>query len=355
MKLKSSLYGTLLRRDSDKHNLQNDKAVEFVSALFRGLLHREPDPKQLKHYVSELLSGRSPAAIVDEFVDCKEYRLQNAIKMFVPPGHFYSPIVDPAVATRHFDSLEAAGTPDSIPGIELDRSKMIEVWQDLLPFLQSIPFPDDKTPDFRYAFNNPAYSWGDGSILHAMLRLHRPKRLVEVGSGWSSACSLDTVERYLGNECELTFIEPFPQLLRRLIGEVKGKIRIIDKGVQQVPLLTFQALEKGDFLFIDSTHVFSTGSDVCFEIFEILTRLAPGVIVHIHDMFWPFEYPRAWAVDENRSWNEIYAIRAFLTNNKSWRIVFFNDYFGRFEGPLIETGYPQFLRNPGGALWLERV
>jgi hypothetical protein len=65
-------------------------------------------------------------------------------------------------------------------------------------------------------------------------------------------------------------------------------------------------------LFIDSTHVLRTGSDVCFELFEILPRLSPGVLVHIHDMFWPFEYPRSWVVEENRSWNELYAVRAFL-------------------------------------------
>jgi hypothetical protein len=97
-----------------------------------------------------------------------------------------------------------------------------------------------------------------------------------------------------------------------------------------------------------------TGSDVCFELFEVLPRLAPGVFVTIHDMFWPFEYPRYWAVDENRSWNEIYAWRAFLTGNSQWRIVFFNDYFEKFEKSRIESTFPNFLKNSGGAIWLQR-
>jgi hypothetical protein len=71
-------------------------------------------------------------------------------------------------------------------------------------------------------------------------------------------------------------------------------------------------------------------------------------------MFWPFEYPRVWAVDEGRWWNELYAVRAFLTNNRDWQVVFFNDYFAKLERPIIEATFPQFLNNSGGALWLQR-
>jgi Methyltransferase domain len=168
------------------------------------------------------------------------------------------------------------------------------------------------------------------------------------------ACAVDTVEQYLHNDCELTFIDPHPELLLELIGDAATRVRVVRAPVQQVPLETFDALQAGDILFIDSTHVMRTGSDVCFELFEVLPRLSQGVLVHFHDMFWPFEYPRAWAVDENRSWNELYAVRAFLTNNDTWRIVLFNDYLTRLERPMIEVTYPQFLRNSGGALWLMR-
>jgi NAD(P)-dependent dehydrogenase (short-subunit alcohol dehydrogenase family) len=275
------------------------------------------------------------------------------VKLFVPPGHYYSPIVHPVEAERRLAALEAAPVPDALPGIRLDRPEMVRTWRTLVPFLASIPFPDRKEPRYRYAFENDFYSWGDGSVLHAMLRLHRPRRLVEIGSGWSSACTLDTVEHYMGGDCELTFIEPFPQSLRDLIGH-DARARIIEAPVQQVPLAVFTALQEGDVLFIDSTHVLRTGGDVCFELFEILPRLARGVLVHFHDMFWPFEYPRRWAVDENRSWNELYAVRLMLSGSDDWRIVLFNDYLGRFERPMIEATYPPFLNNPGGALWLQR-
>jgi len=282
--------------------------------------------------------------------------LRNAsVKLFAPPGQFYSPVVNPIEADRHISQLEANPLPVSLNGIKIERGEMIEKWKSLLPFLDSIPFSEFKSSNFRYAFGNPYYSWGDGSILHAMLRSHQPRRVIEVGSGWSSACALDTADRYVNSQCEFTFVDPYPQLLISLIGNLAKNVRIIELPIQQVPLAEFEALEAGDILFIDSTHVLRTGSDVCFELFEVLPRLASGVLVHFHDMFWPFEYPRLWAVDQNRSWNELYAIRAFMTNNHDWRVIFFNDYFAKTERELIAASYPEFLKNSGGALWLQRT
>jgi hypothetical protein len=157
--------------------------------------------------------------------------------LFVPPGHFYSPVVDPVEADRHLSRLEANPIPLSLDGIEIDREQMIEEWNNLLPFLDNIPFSQYKASDFRYAFENPSYSWGDGSILYAMLRSLHPRRFIEVGSGWSSACALDTAERHFKNECEFTFVDPYPQLLSSLIGKVAINVQIIEMPIQQVPLL----------------------------------------------------------------------------------------------------------------------
>jgi hypothetical protein len=330
------------------------EAQRFVSALYRGLLRREPDEHASTNFINAILAGRSHASIVEELIGGEEFRNQTAVKLFVPPGHFYSPIVDPIEADRHLTSKGNDPVPEGVPGIALDRPEMVRTWQNLLRFLADIPFAGPKGPDFRYCFDNPFYSWGDGSILHAMLRFHRPKRLIEIGSGWSSACTLDTVDRYLEGACDLTFIEPYPQQLRDILGDARGRVRVLETPVQRVPLAVFEALEAGDILFVDSTHVMRTGSDVCFELFEIMPRLSRGVLVHIHDMFWPFEYPRHWVVDENRSWNELYAVRAFLSYNDTWRIVLFNDYLAKLERTMIEATCPQFMRNTGGALWLQR-
>jgi predicted O-methyltransferase YrrM len=335
------------------YNKRRD-AERFVSALYRGILRREPSPVEMASHSDAILSGRSHASVAEDFVCSEEFRAVSAVKLFVPPGHFYSPIVEPEEAEKHLMNLAGAGLPLGLPDIALDKEAMVRTWHELLPYLSTIPFPDTKTSPFRYFFDNPNYSWGDGSVLHAILRRHRPKRIIEIGSGYSSACTLDTVDHYLDGTCELFFIEPHPSLLREIIGDISKQINILDKAVQQVPPTFFDQLEAGDILFIDSTHVLRTGSDVCFELFEILPRLASGVLVHFHDIFWPFEYPKAWVVDDNRSWNEVYAVRAFLTSNSAWRIVFFNDYMAKFGGPMIGATFPIFTRNPGGALWLQR-
>jgi hypothetical protein len=326
----------------------------FISALFHGVLKREPEKQEMTYWTNQLAAGLAPAEFVKLLVNCAEANPAPAAKLFCPPGHFYSPVVDRAEAERHFAAAEAKGVPDALPGIAIERNDMARFWMDLVPFLKSAPFSETASAGLRYGYDNPNYAWGDGSVLHAMIARHRPEKIIEIGSGWSSVCALDTVEKCLRLPCELTFIEPYPQLLFELAGESAKAIKVIECGVQNAPLNVFDRLQKNDILFIDSTHVLRTGSDVCFELFEILPRLASGVLVHVHDMFWPFEYPRAWAIEENRSWNELYAIRAFLTNNPDWEIIFFNDFFVRFERPLIESTWPPFLRNSGGALWLRR-
>jgi predicted O-methyltransferase YrrM len=281
---------------------------------------------------------------------------QAAQKLYYPPGHFYSPIVDPEEADQHISAIEARPAPRMIRGIAIDRAEMVRTWHKLLPLIASSPFKERPSGRFRYAFENPYYSWGDGNVLHAMIRLYRPKRIMEIGGGWSSICMIDTIDHFLDGSCELTCIEAHPKRLHDLLGgEARPQnLRIWECRVQQVPVEAFDRLETGDILFIDSSHVLRTASDVCHELVEILPRLSSGVIVHIHDIFWPFEYPRHWAVNENRSWNELYAVRIFLTQNDCWNVIMFNSFMAQTERELIERTYPDFSKRPVAALWLQR-
>lgn len=327
---------------------------QIVENLYRGFFHRKPTPNDLQHHVKSLDNGLSIDKLISDFMTTKEFAnvCDKMKKTFVPPGHFYSPIVNVD------DLSEFLNTPKvttSLPGITISVDKHIAVWNDLLPFLRDMPFPEEKSQDYYYFFQNPAFSYGDASILHAMLRLHRPKRLVEVGSGYSSACSIDTIERYLGGDTDVSFVEPYPELLNRLIGKFPStKYEIHASAVQKVDTGLFEKLKKNDFLFIDSTHVMKTGSDVCHELFDILPKLNQGVIIHFHDVFWPFEYKTEW-IRENRSWNEIYGLRAFLMYNNAFEIVFHNDFFTKNCRNIIETDYPTMLKNSGGSIWLRKV
>jgi len=293
--------------------------------------------------------------LIERFLESGEHKgiREKTKNLFVPPGHFYSPIVNVEEVRPLF--AEKAASPRTLPGIDIDLDAMFALWKQFLPYLKEQPFTDEQNNALRYYFKNPAFSYGDGSILYSMLRHFQPKRLIEVGSGYSSACAMDTIERYLGNNVTVSFIEPYPELLINLLGEkALSRVTINASGVQKADMSMFTQLEAGDFLFIDSTHVMKTGSDVCHELFNVLPSLKPGVFVHFHDIFWPFEYGTDWILKENRSWNELYGLRAFLMYNNAFEIVFFNDYFVQHCRESIEEDYPTMLKNTGGSIWLRK-
>jgi predicted O-methyltransferase YrrM len=202
---------------------------------------------------------------------------------------------------------------------------------------------------------NPWFGHGDAISLYAMLRHLRPKRVIEVGSGFTSALMLDTDEKFLGRSVRFTFIEPFPEgrLLGILRDEDRQSVRLVQDIVQAAPLTTIAELDSNDILFIDSSHVSKIGSDVNYIFFEVLPALRPGVVVHFHDVLWPFEYPQAWVM-EGAALNEAYILRAFLQYNQVFEVLLFNSYLGYKFAPLLEKLMPRFLNDPGGSLWLRK-
>ncbi len=222
----------------------------------------------------------------------------------------------------------------------------------------SIPFSDDKTSGLRYHYTNPSYNFGDALIYWSMLHTLRPRRIVEVGSGFSSALALDAID-LAGLPTECSFIDPYPDVAEAATAPLGRAHRIIPSRLQDVDLGLFGTLATNDILFIDSSHVAKTGSDVCFYLKEVLPVLNPGVIVHFHDIFYPFEYPAAWAITHNHSWNELYMIEAFLMFNSGYVVEFFNDFVAKTMAERIRALAPRhaerFLINPGGGLWLRRV
>jgi hypothetical protein len=270
-----------------------------------------------------------------------------------PPGHFYSPIPSQSDIESYLAKLPAS-PPLELPGIDLRPEAQKALFEAYTSYYADLPFPEHKTDGLRYYYENDFFSYADAIFLYCFLRHFRPKRIIEVGSGFSSVLMLDTAERFLSPPPQFTFIEPFPDRLFQLLRpEDRKRTQIIPQRVQDVPLETFHQLEAGDFLFIDSSHVVKCGSDVQFFFYEVLPTLAPGVFVHFHDVFFPFEYPPHW-LREGRFWNEDYFLRTFLYGNALWEVVFFNTYFARAFPELLERHMPLCLRNPGGSLYLRR-
>ena len=282
-------------------------------------------------------------------------RFLMAAPLAYPPGHFYSPICNPADLKQRYRDPRTTTPPPALHGIDLAHDAQVRLWESWTPFLADGRTLTANDPSHRYRLPSSSYDIGDAMIYVCMLRHLQPERLIEVGSGSSSAIALDTFDRFFAVRPRCSFIEPYPALLKSLLKpNDEDTIEIIETGVQDVPIGFFAALESNDLLFIDSTHILKTGSDVVYELFEILPSLQPGVVVHFHDVFYPFEYPRQWVLDKNYSWNELYALRAFLTGNRDWEILFFNDYFALVEHARVERDAPEILSNPGGGLWLRK-
>lgn len=248
-----------------------------------------------------------------------------------PVGHYYSPIVD--LEEYKTWSLQQKNNGDLLD-LEMNEAVQLELLNQFSEFKSETPdWKKNKT--LRYRYDNKWYPSSDGIALYSILRTFKPQRIIEVGSGYSSALMLDVNDQFFSGNMNLTFIEPNPERLNSLLRKTdRSKTTIIEKMVQTVPLSTFESLESGDLLLIDSSHVAKTGSDVNFLFFQVLPVLKPGVIVHIHDVFYPFEYPEAW-ITGGRNWNEIYLLRAFLQNNKHYEILFFNHFMSEIHADKL--------------------
>ncbi|NBD26699.1 class I SAM-dependent methyltransferase [Paenibacillus sp. T1] len=244
-----------------------------------------------------------------------------------------------------------------IVDVDLNEEQQVIVLRQMTQFYDSIPRwePISNTnivSPLRYRYGNPNLSAGDAIGLHCMLRLLKPNRLIEVGSGYSSAVTLDTNEFFLDNSIKLTFIEPYPQLIKSLL-KTEDVIELLVQGLQDTSLVVFEQLESGDVLFIDSTHVTKVDSDVNYLLFEVLPRLKSGVIIHLHDIFYPFEYPKEWILD-GRCWNELYILRAFLQNNSNYSIIYFQNMMEKKHSEIFKQKWPLDISFHGGSIWLRK-
>jgi predicted O-methyltransferase YrrM len=312
-----------------------------VSGFFKRVARRLPWLGDLHRYIVALEAEREQLR-----ADLAHW------KTWMSPGHFYSPI--PSLDEIRAREAELFGTPPpSLPGIDLCAEEQVALVRKLARFYPEMPFPRAQSAETRYWFENWAYSYADAIFLYSMLRQLKPRRVIEVGSGFSSAAMLDAADRWLP-ETNFTFIDPDTSTLDALLRPPdRERVTVIRARLQDVPLETFDTLGANDILFIDSTHVSKTGSDVNRILFEILPRLTAGVHIHFHDVFYPFEYPKEW-VYEGRAWNEDYILRAFLEFNDSFEIVLFGTWLGRFQRELLAELMPLTLENPGGSLWLRR-
>ena len=272
-------------------------------------------------------------------------------------GHFYSPVVDTKdVAARQSELWPAA--PQTI-GIEWNRASHERVLAEYFPrHMGKYDYPEvlqDSPELVQFYTRNSQFSWLDARALFVLLNEWRPQRMVEVGSGYSTLLTADVNRRFFGGAMEFMCIEPYPRPFLTS-GKLRG-VTLLRERVERTSLAPFERLGKGDVLFIDSSHVAKTGSDVNFLVFEVLPRLATGVRIHFHDIHLPHEYLKEWVIGENRSWNEQYVVRALLMYSRAFDVLFGCSYAFHTMPEQVKRAlaHPRGAAYGGGSLWLERT
>ena len=256
--------------------------------------------------------------------------------------HYYEPLFHPGDLT---DSLQ---TKRALPGIDFNASEQVELVKKFSYTMELEGIPFAPTDDLTFHFKNRAFESGDAEFLYNFIRLKRPRKIYEIGSGNSTLMARRAIAKNKEDdaryECDHVCIEPYEAPWLEKTG-----VCVIRKMVQEVDKSLFKKLNEGDMLFIDSSHMVRPQGDVLFEYLEILPILNPGVIVHVHDVFTPRDYLREWIVDEVRFWNEQYILEAFLTHNDKWKVIAALNYLRHEHFDLLKEKCPYLTldRDPG--------
>lgn len=276
------------------------------------------------------------------------------------PMHPYSPVPDPRQFGEAFWAKRSA-----LPGVRIDLAKCCDLLRSLASGYrgeyEKLPHAlPPGAPPWTYCTRNDYYDQIDGYTLYSMIRRFRPRRIIEIGSGNTTYLSAQTAARNRDDDpdysCEITAIEPYPNEVLRV--GFPGLTRLISSPVQDVPLSVFGSLEENDILFIDSSHVVRTGSDVLYEFLEILPQLKKGVLIQVHDIFLPGQYPRDWIIHVNRYWTEQYLLQAFLAFNEAFEVILPTAYLHEHAPDVMREAFPEVHRDDGWVFsnfWMRKI
>ncbi len=266
------------------------------------------------------------------------------------PTHFYFPVPD----TRDMIGRDVWSHRSALAGIEWNEENQREYINKLGQFGDECSWADSPLePSAGYCAGAPSFGFSSAMLAHGAIRHFSPKKVIEVGCGWSTLVMLEALALN-DTPCELTGIDPYPPEWLS-IHESSGRIR--KEQVQSVPFEVFAELASGDILFIDSSHVINTGNDVSYLYLEVLPRLKPGVVVHIHDIQLPFEYPKEYAISQRWFWNEQYLLQAFLQFNDDFEVLAAGHWLCREKKEWLKTSFPNYVpetHSPTGSFWMRR-
>jgi predicted O-methyltransferase YrrM len=278
---------------------------------------------------------------------CRKALMQ--VGVFPIHRHYYEPQFD------HRSLRRPLSDERPLPGIDWNEAGQLALLNSFqfTPELAGVASVRREPPEFH--FNNGTFESGDAEFLYQWVRLRKPRRIIEIGSGYSTLMAARAVRKNQsedpGYQCRHVCIEPYEMPWLERVG-----VEVIRRRVEDVGLGVFGELDRGDLLFIDSSHMIRPQGDVLFEFLELLPTLRPGVVVHVHDILSPRDYLPSWVLEEVRFWNEQYLLEAFLTGNRDWRVIGAVNWLKHRHFAALKERCP-FLtpdREPG-SFYMERV
>ena len=271
------------------------------------------------------------------------FEFWQSLGVNVTKKHFSSPIP----YLRELAQREELWTQEpTVAGIDINLEGQLRFLDEIFPKYKSeLDFAIDRTDSsHEFYLNNAGFGLEDAGVLHCMVRHFKPRTILEVGSGNSTLVSARAalMNEKEGSPCRLIAIEPYPR--QYLKDGFPGFHRLIIEKLEQTDTSIFEQLGENDILFIDSSHVLRAGNDVKILYLEVLPELKKGVVIHSHDVFLPYDYPRKWVIDQLAFWTEQYILQAFLCLNKEYEVLFGNHcMLSKYPGKM-----QTFFRRPQG-------
>lgn len=270
------------------------------------------------------------------------FRMLQRIGITVSPNHYYWPVPD----LRELESRKWPTEKEPV-GLDLAFERQLNILQTVVPRYQA-EWESPSAPFFSasYNYNNGFFETVDAEITYCLVRHFKPRRIVEVGGGYSSRVMVAALDLNLeldGVRGELVTIDPYPSRFPKRA--LSDRVHLISQSVQEVDLDVFLSLQRGDFLFLDSSHVVGIGSDVVREYLEIVPRVAAGVLIHAHDIFIPADYPREAVLHNLAFWSEQYLLQAFLMFNRQFEVLWGSSAMQSRATTALENAFPHWLQS----------
>ena len=326
---------------------------------------REPGDRKTMPSLSEILFGlfdlvMTPAVLIFAPVAAILARLRSRaplcrwmlekFQVAVVRHHYYEPIVFQSDLKQDF------GAPRRITGLDLNEAGQLTLLENFTYGEELLAIPTEKTSQKQFGYHNNSFESGDAEFLYNMIRHFKPGRIIEIGSGNSTLMARLAIEQNRAENpsycCDQICVEPFEQLWLEAIGA-----NVVRKTVESCPESMFDALVENDILFIDSSHIIRPQGDVLFEYLQILGLLRPNVIVHVHDVFTPYDYPAKWIKRDRWMWNEQYLLEAFLSFNNRFEVIAAVNWLSHAHRDRLHDACPILMREPWrepGSFWFRR-